>query len=99
MRVPSKENATDRIQPEWPSILLSSAPVEASHTCIDVLIEPETMRVSSLENATEEKCRPQIVRSGKLPSPLVCKAGIWENCFFHIRDKLESRDHVANDDM
>jgi hypothetical protein len=38
----------------WPFSFFSSAPVEASHTRTDLSSEPETIRVPSLENATDQ---------------------------------------------
>jgi hypothetical protein len=85
----------------WPFNVFSSTPVEASHTRTDLSGEPETIRVPSLENATPNTldlvC--MFISGTVVLLHVYVTEGARENCFFHIRDITEFRDHVINEDM
>jgi hypothetical protein len=98
--MPSLENATNQTVSVWPFNSFSSAPVDASHTCTDLSLEPDTIRVPSLENATDQMTLSvDIVINGKSILPLYVTTGMRVNWFFQFPERLVSHGHVANAEM
>jgi hypothetical protein len=69
----------------WPSSTFSVSPVDESHTRTNLSHEPETIRLPSLENATDEITPPaQSVINGMSPRCALMKLGILGKCLLQF---------------